>query len=222
MFDTGIFLFSRIINLGGKELKGKKSPGIDCIRNDLLKSGAIVLAPSLAKLFNFIFNTGIFPTSWSLSTLAVIHKKGYKDIPKNYRGIAVSSNLCKLFVLFSTNRLSSFTERNNIIPEEQIGFRKGSRTHDHILVLKSVIDKYLSKLNKLYVCFHFASAFDTIWRSALVYKFTQVGISGNFIKIIQNMYSSVIFSVKRNTKITEPFSSTVGVKPGCVLSPMFF
>ena len=51
---------------------------------------------------------------------------------------------------------------------------------------------------------------------------SQVGISGNFIKIIQNMYSSVMFSVKCNTKITAPFSSTVGVKQGCVLSPMFF
>ena len=206
-----------------KALKGKKSPGMDCIRNEMLKSGATVLAPSLVKLFNFIFNTGKFPTSWSLSTLTVIHKKGDKAIPKNYRGIAVSSNLCKLFCLVLHNRLSSFIERNNVIPEEQIGFRKGSRTQDHILVFKSVIDKYLSKLNKLYVCFvDFASAFDTIWRSALIYKLTQVGINGNFIKIIQNMYSSVMFSVKCNTKITEPFSSTVGVKQGCVLSPIFF
>ena len=206
-----------------KALKGKKSPGIDCIRNEMLKSGATVLAPSLAKLCHFIFATGTFPTSWSLSTLTVIHKKGDKAVPKNYRGIAVSSNLCKLFCLVLHNRLLSFTERYNIIPEEQIGFRKGSRTQDHILVLKSIIDKYLSKLNKLYVCFvDFASAFDTIWRSALVYKLTQVGISGNFIKIIQNMYSSVMFSVKCNTKITAPFSSTVGVKQGCVLSPMFF
>ena len=58
----------------------------------MLKSGATVLAPSLAKLFNSIFKTGIFPTSWSLSTLAVIHKKGNKDIPKNHRGIVVSCN----------------------------------------------------------------------------------------------------------------------------------
>ena len=40
-----------------------------------------------------------------------------------------------------------------LFQRKKIGFRKGSRTQDHILVLKSVIDKYISKLDKLYVCF---------------------------------------------------------------------
>jgi hypothetical protein len=118
-------------------LKNKKSPGVDCVRNEMLKIGAATLSPSLAKMFNAILQSGEFPTSWRLSTLTVIHKKGDKNIPKNYRGIAVSSNLCKLFCLVLHNRISCFTQMKNIIPKEQIGFRKGSRTQDHILVLKN-------------------------------------------------------------------------------------
>jgi hypothetical protein len=36
------------------------------------------------------------------------------------------------------------------------------------------------------------------------------------------MYSSVLFSVKCKDKLTDTFPSSVGVKQGCVLSPMFF
>ena len=136
----------------------------------MLKCGRLTLAPILAKIFNGILVNGQFPKSWRISTLTVLHKKGDKCNPKNYRGIAVSSNLCKLFCLILHNRLTNFTNTTNIIPREQIGFQKGARTQDHILVLKTVIDKYISNLNNVYVCFfYFSSAFDTIWWSALMY-----------------------------------------------------
>lgn len=83
-----------------------------------------------------------------------------KNNPKNYRGIAVSSNLSKLFCLILHSRLSSYVDNNKVIPKEQIGFCKGARTQYHILTLKTIIDKYISKLDKLYVCFvDFASAY---------------------------------------------------------------
>lgn len=182
----------------------------------MLKVGVHALAP-LAKLFNLILQQGSFPDAWRVSSLSVIHKKGDKNIPKNYRGIAVSSILCKLFCLVLYNRLSVFTDDNNVIPPNQIGFRKGSRTSDHVLVLKSLIDKYINGPGKsyLYVCFiDFSAAFDTIWRNA--------GIGGQFLKVIKNMYSSVLFSVKCGTKLTDSFETNVGVKQGCVLSPIFF
>ena len=79
------------------------------------------------------------------------------------------------------------------------------------------------KKSYLYVCFiDFSAAFDTIWRNALLYKLSQNGIGGQFLKVIRNMYSSVLFSVKCDTKLTDSFETKVGVKQGCVLSPIFF
>jgi len=205
------------------KLKNNKSPGLDGIRNEMLKSSKDVLIPLLVKLFNSIFLSGQFPNSWRLSTLTVIHKKGDKGNPKNYRGIAVSSNLCKLFCLILHNRLTDFCESKNIIPNEQIGFRRGARTQDHILVLKHIIDKFISKSKKLFVCFvDFSSAFDTVWRNGLIYKLIKCGIGGKFITVIESMYSSVSFQVKCSDKLTDSFNTTVGVKQGCVLSPIFF
>ena len=134
-------------------MKNGKAPGVDGIRSEMLKVGAHALAPSLANLFNSILQKGSFPDAWRLSSLTVIHKKGDKNVPKNYRGIAVSSILCKLFCLVLYNRLSVFSDNNNVIPPNQIGFRKGSRTSDHVLVLKSLIDKYINGPKKiLFIC----------------------------------------------------------------------
>jgi len=207
------------------KLKNNKAPGVDGIRNEMLKEGVFTLAPALCILFNTIYTSGNFPSEWRLTTLTVLHKKGDKNDPKNYRGIAVSSNLCKLFCLVLHNRLITYTDKYQTIPPEQIGFRKGCRTSDHVLVLKSLIDKYINAAVKsnLFVCFiDFSAAFDTVWRSALLYKLIQAGIGGHFINIIRNMYSLVSFTIKCDGKLTDIFNTSVGVKQGCILSPMFF
>ena len=108
---------------------------IKCSPNTILKP--------ITKLFNKIFSCGKLPSSWKISYLTPIHKKGDKNYPSNYRGIAISSNLYKLF-LFLNSRLECFALENDMLPNNQIGFKKKCRTSDHILTLKAIIDKYIS------------------------------------------------------------------------------
>lgn len=68
----------------------------------------------------------------------------------------------------------------------------------------------------------FKKAFDTINRNALFCKLLMYNIKGPFLDILRNMYSEVLFSVKLQNGITDTFSSTIGVKQGCILSPTLF
>ena len=131
------------------------------------------------------------PDSWRLSFLTPIHKKDDVNMPENYRGIAVSSNLYKLYCMILCNRLDIFIQENNLIPYNQIAFLKNTRTSDHILTLKTLIDKYVKAISKsyLFVCFvDFKSAFDSICREVLLYKMTVCNVTTNSLKqdIIQN------------------------------------
>ena len=135
-----------------KYLKKGKSPGVDGIRTEMVKDGVSLFAPSLANLYNLIFTSGNFHEAWQLSSLTPIHKKSDKSIPKNYRDIAVSNILCKLFCLVLYNRLDVLVNHNSSILPNQIGFKKGSRTSDHMLVLKSLTDKYINHAGKSYLC----------------------------------------------------------------------
>ena len=61
-----------------------------------------------------------------------------------------SIRLGKLLILIMNARLNDFLEKNKIINKCQIGFRRKHRTADHLLLLKSIIDKidcYKLKLN---------------------------------------------------------------------------
>ena len=45
------------------------------------------------------------------------------------------------------------------------------RASDHMLAVKTLVDKYTQTNQKLYTCFiDFSKAFDTVWRDALFYK----------------------------------------------------
>ena len=170
------------------------------------------------KLFNSIFTTGCFPEAWRSSTLTPLHKKGSMHEPGNYRGIAIGSSISKLFCSILQNRLSLYVKEKNIIPQNQIGYRAQSRTSDHVLSLKTLIDTYVNRLGKtsyLFTCFvDFKSAFDTISRRYLFYKLLKLGIGGNFLNILQNMYSKVLYLIKLPGGLTDPVTSNIGVKQG--------
>ncbi len=191
----------------------------------MLKAGSNALLDPLHKLFNQILSQQTFPTSWNYNTLTPLHKKGDLHDPKNYRGIALSSTLSKLFCTVLHNRLTKHIDINSLIPPNQIGYKKGARTADHVLTLKSLVDKYVNKIvkAKLYTCFvDFKKAFDTISRNALFFKLLKIGIGGNFLKTLQCMYKQVYFQIKLPNGLTETISSSTGVKQGCVLSPTLF
>ena len=154
-----------------RNLKSKKAAGIDGFSIELLKYGSSVLCKPLAKLFNVVLDSSHFPDIWNTSIMTHLFKKGDKYDPKNYRGISVGSCIGKVFCHILTERLNNFLENNHIIHNNQAGFRKNHRTVDHIFTLKTIIQKYFSKKQNIYVCFvDFAEAFHSVWRVGLFHK----------------------------------------------------
>ena len=206
------------------KLKGGKAACIDALINEMLKCASPCALNKILEIFNRILATGIYPSSWRMNFLTPLHKKGDQNLPTNYRGIAVGSCLAKLLLSILKTRLDKFITDHNLVPNEQIGFQAGSRTSDHIFTLATLIIKYtLKNGGKLYTCFvDFKSAFDTVWRDALFFKLYKMNIGGNFMSLIRDMYSNVMYSIKIDGGITKPFTSSIGVKQGGVLSPQFF
>ena len=95
--------------------------------------------------------------------ISPVLKAGDMGDPNNYRRITVYSCLGKFFTLIINDRLTKYLDEHNIIHNNQIGFRKGYRTSDHVFVLKSLIDLYTKNDKKVYACFvDFQKAYDTI------------------------------------------------------------
>ncbi len=203
------------------KLKRGKSSGLDAITNDMILDGGNMLHDAILSTFNKILQSGSYPQIWQNNLILPIFKSGSKTDPQNYRGIALSNCIGKLFCLILNTRLESFLREHNTISINQNGFKKGHRTEDNVFVLQSLYNKYVkTKSNKLYVAFiDFSKYFVMINREFLYYKLIKNGITGKIYYIIKSMYNSCFYHVKCDTGITEEILSTSGMKQGCNLSP---
>ena len=105
-------------------LKSSKSPEIDNILNEYIKSTKHILMPIYVQLFNIVLNTGIIPTAWVEGIVIPLYKnKGDALDVNNYRPITLLSCLGKLFTAILNDRLSTFLEDSCILHENQAGFR---------------------------------------------------------------------------------------------------
>ena len=121
-------------------------------------------------------------------------------------------------------RLEKKIEETHPISPNQIGFKKGHRTGDHIFVLKAIIDKIIkSEKKKLYVAFiDFRKAYDTVNRSLLLLRIQRLGIKGLFYRNIKAMYNSISYIVKVHGGHLKAIPSYCGLKQGGILSSILF
>ena len=93
-------------------------------------------------------------SSWVSGMIIPIYKnRGDRNNLNNYRGITILGCLGKLFTSLINVRITDFVDNLDLIRPEQAGLRKSYSAIDHIYTLKSLIDIYLSKKQKLYCAF---------------------------------------------------------------------
>ena len=156
--------------------------------NEFLIGFKDTLLPMLHDLFNNVLDLGFFPDSWTKAIILPVFKKGNVNDVKNYRGISLISNLGKLCTSVVNQRLLKWSHCDDVIIDEQFGFRPGYGTVDAILVLNSIISQTLNNKKRLYCAFvDFQTAFDSIKRCKLWYKLSKIGIKGKMLRIIHNM-----------------------------------
>ena len=207
------------------KLKNSKAPSpSDHILNEYIKSTKDILLPFYTKLFNCVLQTGIIPLSWLEGTIIPIFKnKGSPTEPSNYRPITLLSCMGKLFTSILNQRLNTFLELNNILEENQAGFRKGYSCADHIFTLHALIEIIKKRKQKLFCAFiDFSQAFDKVWRAGLWHKVLGTQINGNFFRVLLNMYSNIKSCVSLNGECSQYFLSEIGVRQGENLSPVLF
>jgi hypothetical protein len=83
-----------------------------------------------------------------------------------------------------------------------------------VFVLKTRIDKYLHKKEKLFACF-------VDFRKAIYLKLLDMNVGGLFYNLIKDMHKISAVCVKVGQNITDPFESSISVRQGDALSTIF-
>ena len=117
----------------------------------------------LTTICNKIWQTGEWPTTWTQSPAITLPKKGNLQLCQNYRNTSLISHPSKVILKVILNRLKPQSEE--IIAEEQAGFRAGRSTAEQIFNLRILGEKYLQHQQNLY---HVSmKAFYSLWHEAL-------------------------------------------------------
>ena len=117
-----IFTIEELIECIG-QLREQSAPGPDGIHPKVIKECAESFALPLWIIFQESFEEGILPRDWKDAVITPIFKKGSKTDPLNYRPVSLTSVPCKLMEKIITRKVKQHLEENDILSQEQHGFR---------------------------------------------------------------------------------------------------
>ena len=193
-----------------KALKRGKSSGVDNITAELAQAGGEAMIDIPTTICNKIWKTGEWPTTWTQSLVITLQKKDNLQLCQNYRTISFISHPSKVMLKIILNRLKPQAEE--IIAEEQAGFRAGRSTTEQSFNLRIIGEKYLQYQQSLYHVFiDIKKAFDRVWHEALWATMMKYNIKASVIRAIENLYDKAHRAVLFNGSTGEWFRTTVGV-----------
>ena len=107
------------------ELSSSAAAGPDNFPAVFLKLCKLELSEPLTKLWQFSLRQGSVPMLLKKCIITPIHKGGSKAKPANYRPIALTSHLIKIFEKVMRNHLTKYLTTNKLFNPNQHGFRSG-------------------------------------------------------------------------------------------------
>ena len=97
-----------------KELQSGKVVEPDDMPHELLKYGGDIIISSLVNLFIAVPDLETIPLDWQRGIIVPIHKSGSMHDVDDYRGIALTSNVYKVYSEVLGENIMAFLEDNEI------------------------------------------------------------------------------------------------------------
>ena len=167
---------------------------------------------------NYVFRTGKWPKDWATSVIIPLPKKGDLKKCQNYRTISLISHPSKILLKVILNRLQPQAE--NILSEEQAGFRKKRSCAEQIFNLRLICEKYRELGKPVFHTFvDYKKCFDRVWQDGLWAVLRRFNISKGIVNSIEALYKVSRSCVRTGCDYSDCFPTSVGVRQGCLLSP---
>ena len=161
----------------------------------------------MATLFNKIIQAESAPACWELARIKLIFKAGSPDDPSNYRPIALTSVVGKLFHKILSHRLEMYLRTNGVIDTSvQKGFVSGlPGVFEHIYSLSAIMQDAKTNKSPLMMTFlDLKNAFGSVSHQLIFDMLNEVKVPTPFVNYVRSFYSQLFVVVTTKSWETPP------------------
>lgn len=178
----------------------------------------------LSVLFTSMQQLNYFPISWKHAVISPVQKSGK---PRNksslYRPISLLSSLSKVYETILCTRILLHVDEQNILPQEQFGFRKGHACMHQAFRVINFLQNSINKRQYAIMLAHAVKqAFDKLRHDVLLSLLTFHKFPLYIVRMLASYLKDRTFQVKVQDKLSDKLNVLSGVPQGSKLGPFLF
>ena len=170
-----------------RKLDVSSATGPDLIPTRMLRALYAELCEPIHILCDMILNSGRWPKSWRVHWIAPIYKKGPQTVPKNYRGVHLTSQLSKVVERILKKLVLPYFTADSFTGAHQYAYLPEKGARDVLAVLMCEWISALGLYRKIGVyCTDVSGAFDKVLSSRLVEKLRAARLPESLTRLIMS------------------------------------